>query len=173
MPDVFYMAFRYAGPNGGKGVVTYYVDNVSWGRSDLPTITPSEPYLIDSLARPNVTRVVGTLRITGENLTEEINLSVEGNRYTDFSLSASTLPATGGEVTVAFLSALEGVHDAYLHLSSKGAADVYVPLAVLYRAAEGNADVQTDDAPCTKELRNGVLIIKRGKKEYTVMGKAL
>lgn len=31
MPDVFYIAFRYAGPNGNEGVVTYYVDDVSWG----------------------------------------------------------------------------------------------------------------------------------------------
>lgn len=31
MAEVFYMAFRYVGPNGGQGAVTYYVDNVSWG----------------------------------------------------------------------------------------------------------------------------------------------
>ena len=29
--DVFYMAFRYTGPNGAYGSVTYYVDDVSWG----------------------------------------------------------------------------------------------------------------------------------------------
>ena len=31
MAEVFYIAFRYVGPNGGQGAVTYYVDNVSWG----------------------------------------------------------------------------------------------------------------------------------------------
>lgn len=31
IPDVFFMAFRYTGPNGAEGVVTYYVDDVSWG----------------------------------------------------------------------------------------------------------------------------------------------
>lgn len=30
--DVFYMAFRYVGPNGSKGVITYYLDDVSWGK---------------------------------------------------------------------------------------------------------------------------------------------
>lgn len=30
--DVFYMAFRYVGPNGNEGVITYYLDNVSWGK---------------------------------------------------------------------------------------------------------------------------------------------
>ena len=29
--DVFFMAFRYVGPSGSDGAVTYYVDNVSWG----------------------------------------------------------------------------------------------------------------------------------------------
>ena len=38
MADVFYMAFRYVGPNGADGAVTYYIDNVSWGRSDLQGI---------------------------------------------------------------------------------------------------------------------------------------
>jgi hypothetical protein len=31
IPDAFYMAFRYKGPNGQKGEATYYIDNVSWG----------------------------------------------------------------------------------------------------------------------------------------------
>lgn len=35
MADVFHMAFRYAGPNGNEGAVTYYIDDVSWGRTDL------------------------------------------------------------------------------------------------------------------------------------------
>ncbi len=34
--DVFFFAFRYKSPNGGDGTVTYYVDEVSWGRTDLP-----------------------------------------------------------------------------------------------------------------------------------------
>ena len=34
MADVFHMAFRYTGPNGDEGVVTYYIDNVSWGKED-------------------------------------------------------------------------------------------------------------------------------------------
>lgn len=32
--SVFHMAFRYIGPNGGMGSVTYYIDDVSWGKED-------------------------------------------------------------------------------------------------------------------------------------------
>ena len=33
--DVFHMAFRFVGPNGNEGAVTYYLDDISWGRTDL------------------------------------------------------------------------------------------------------------------------------------------
>ena len=171
IPDVFFMAFRYAGPNGGMGVVTYYVDNVSWGRTDLPTITPSVTMLIDSLAVVNVSREIGTITITGENLTEDISLEVGGNRYTDFSLSKSTLPKEGGEVTVTFESDLEGVHDAYVHLSSKGAADVFIPMAVLCKAtAQGIENVQRTDVQCTKVLKDGKLYLMYKGRMYDVLG---
>ena len=38
--DVFYMAFRYMGPNGANGVVTYYIDDVTWGFD--PTVNGAE-----------------------------------------------------------------------------------------------------------------------------------
>ena len=171
--DVFFIAFRFSGPNGGDGAVSYYVDNVSWGRGDLPTITPGAAYLLDSLAVPNVERVIGTLHIDGANLTEEIALEVSGSRYINFGLSAYTLPAEGGDVTITFLSDQEGVHEAYLRLSSKGAADVYVPMAVRCTAATGTESVRISETGCRKVLRNGRMVIVRGGKEYDATGKAL
>ncbi len=41
--DIFHMAFRYIGPNGTDGVVTYYIDDVSWGRTDLPSALDTRP----------------------------------------------------------------------------------------------------------------------------------
>ena len=32
--DVFHMAFRYTGPNGTSGAVTYYIDDVKWGEDE-------------------------------------------------------------------------------------------------------------------------------------------
>ena len=34
------MAFRYVGPNGGMGSVTYYIDDVSWGKESSTPIDP-------------------------------------------------------------------------------------------------------------------------------------
>ena len=41
IPDAFYMAFRYRGPNGDKGAATYYIDNVSWGVEVAEGINPT------------------------------------------------------------------------------------------------------------------------------------
>ena len=46
MADVFHMGFRYIGPNGADGAVTYYIDNVSWGRTDLQGIESIQPSAI-------------------------------------------------------------------------------------------------------------------------------
>ena len=35
--DVFHIAFRYVGPNGAEGAVTYYVDDVTWGIDCTPS----------------------------------------------------------------------------------------------------------------------------------------
>ena len=34
--DVFHFAFRFTGPNGTLGTVTYYIDNITWGVLDMP-----------------------------------------------------------------------------------------------------------------------------------------
>ena len=36
--DIFHIGFRFVGPNGTAGGVTYYIDDVSWGRTDLQGI---------------------------------------------------------------------------------------------------------------------------------------
>jgi len=36
IPDVFFMAFKFYDPNGGRNGATYYVDNVTWGVKEIP-----------------------------------------------------------------------------------------------------------------------------------------
>ena len=75
--------------------------------------------------------------VSGTNLAEPIKLTLGGPNKSKFKLSASELPVTGGTFTVSFNSDEEGVHEAYVKLSSRGAADVYVPLSVNNTIADG------------------------------------
>lgn len=168
--DAFCIAFRYAGPNGGQGAVTYFVDNVSWGRTDLPTITPNVTMIIDSLAVVGEERIIGTFSVATANLTDLVHMEIAGANYNRFKLSSESLPAEGGIVAVGFKGEEEGVHQAYIRLYSKGAADVFIPIAVLCKAAQGIEDVQKDELQCTKVLRDGQLYIVKNGKIYNAVG---
>ena len=160
MADVFHIAFRYAGPNGGSGAVTYYIDNVSWGRTDLPTISVAPAYLIDSTAQLGQKKIIGAIQVTGRNLTDVISLSLEGANYNRFELSTAQLPSTGGECLVSFEAQDYGVHEAYVRLSSKGAPDIFVPLAVACRMGTGVNDNRPDERIAGRKIiRDGVLYL--------------
>lgn len=57
--DIFHMAFRYTSPNGGMGSVAYYIDDVSWGRTDLPEIVDPRDQGVDEVEVPS-DKVPGT-----------------------------------------------------------------------------------------------------------------
>ena len=134
--DVFFMAFKYTGKWGNENGVIYYIDDVSWGRTDLPEIK-SDSAQVTMIAAQGIDQVSGKITITGKNLTEDIKLSLSGANPSKFKLSTNTLPAEGGSFTVTFNSNDLGVHEAYIKLSSRGAADAYIPLSVLVKEQSG------------------------------------
>ena len=142
--DVFFMAFKYTGLWGNENAVTYYLDDLGWGRTDLPEIT-SDSTQVSMVATKGRDQVSGKITITGKNLNEPIKLSLGGANPSKFKLSAQSLPSEGGSFTVTFNSDNTGVHEAYVKLASRGAADKYIPLSVLVKEQSGidESDVQT------------------------------
>ena len=170
--DVFHIAFRYKGPNGGAGAVTYYIDNVSWGRTDLPEIRVQPTVIIDSTAVVGQRKVIGQIEVTGRNLTSGIYISTGGANYNRFSVSPTSLPAAGGSFTVSFTGQEAGVHEAFIQLSSNGAADVFIPMAVLCTEPQGIEVVGSPEskAGSRKVLRDGVLYIEHNGTMYDIRG---
>ena len=169
MAEVFHIAFRYLGPDGDDGAVVYYVDNVSWGRTDLPQITVLPTMLMDSTATVGKKKIIGSFSVSTRNLTDTISLALSGANYNRFSLSSNTLPKEGGSVSVSFESEEEGVYVAAITISSNGAPDLYVPLTVLCRAPEGFENTKETNT-CSKIIRRDGLFIIRGGKTYTLQG---
>lgn len=170
MADVFYMAFHYVGPNGNQGIVSYYVDDVSWGRTDLPNIYVT-PSVVTDTTIVNVKKDIATISISSSNVEGAISLSLAGSNYNRFSLSATSLPAAGGEVTVSFEGQEAGVHEAYIVVSTKGAPDKYVVMAVLCKEeGTGFESVQVSDAKSQKILRDGRILILRDGKSFNLLG---
>lgn len=169
--DVFFMAFKYTGLMGEDNAVTYYVDDVSWGRTDLPKLI-SDSMQVVMTASPGIEQHSTAITITGNNLTQDIKISVGGANKSNFEPSVSTLPATGGSFTVKFKSNNEGVHEAYIKIASRGAADIYIPMAVLCKNTTGlkNETVDMD----IRYLNNGFQISADGMhgfEVYDVMGR--
>lgn len=127
--DVFFMGFRFKSTRGRANSVTYYIDDVSYGRTDLAVIRPSLTQLAFT-ATAGKDAVSDEITVTGSNLAEPIKLSLGGPNKNKFKLSTTQLPVTGGSFMVSFNSDEIGVHEAYVKLSSRGAADIYVPISV-------------------------------------------
>ena len=168
MADVFHMAFRFVGPNGNEGAVTYYIDDVSWGRTDLPLISPDVVQIAET-AVLNEEKVIGQITVSTQHLAVPVNVAIKGANYDKFQLSAETLPAEGGAITVSFQSDEIGVHEAYVELSCSEAPTVYIPISVLCQAAEGIEDVR-GHIQSTKLIRQGMLFIERNGVLYNAQG---
>ena len=169
--DVFYIAFRYTSPNGSSGAVTYYIDNVSWGRTDLPEIRVKPTVIIDSTAVVGQEKVLAEVEVTGRNLTDDILLGVGGANYNRFDVSPTFLPPEGGTFKVLFKGQDVGVHEAYIVLSSKGSADAFIPISVLCNNSTRIEDTYIEKKDCTKFIKDGHLYLKYSGKVYDPIGK--
>lgn len=120
----FFMGFRYIGTRGRTSSTVYYIDDVSFGRTDIPLITPSETEVLIEAApgQPTVSPVV---EIKTQHLAEDIKLTLGGGDKGKFELSLPTLPKEGGPIAVKY-NGDEGQYGCYVKLDSRGAATKYV-----------------------------------------------
>ena len=145
LPDVMFMGFKFTGTRGRLNSATYYVDDVTYGRTDIPVIRPSVLQLAFT-AQVDKDAMSDVVKVTTENLAEPVKLSLGGANKSKFKLSASSLDAAGGSFSVAFNSSEVGVHEAYVKLASRGAADKFIALSVNNTVASGIATIPADAA---------------------------
>ena len=157
LADTFFIGFRFTSIRGRYNSATYYIDDVSFGRTDIPVVRPNVPSLAFT-ATPGKDATSDEVTVTSENLTEPIKLTLGGANKSKFKLSVSELPAEGGAFTIKFNSDTEGVHEAYVKLASRGAADKYVVLSVNNSVQSGIANISASPADITIYSLDGVII---------------
>ena len=123
--DVFHMGFLFAGQRGTVSSTQYFVDDVSFGRTDLPLITPSQTDVAMQVSSASGARS-GEIKVETANLTEPVRLTLGGTHMEKFKLSASSLPQEGGSFHVTLQADAEGTYVANVKLTSRGAATRYV-----------------------------------------------
>lgn len=154
--DTFFMGFCFTGPGGKNNSVVYYIDDISYGRTDIPTITSSITELSMKATAYKVTESAPIV-ITGNNLSEDMIVTVGGANPSNFTASTKIIPSKGGVITVLFMGQQVGVHSAYLRFSSKGAADYLLPMSVLVTAAVPTIIVAVKDTLINLTVEKGSL----------------
>ena len=96
LADKFFMAFRFTCERGRTSSATYYIDDVTYGRTDIPLMRLSANSLAFE-AYPGTDALSTTVSVSTENLAEPITLTLGGANKSKFALTTSTLP-TEGEV---------------------------------------------------------------------------
>lgn len=141
--DVFFVGFGFKSMRGMSNSATYYIDDISYGRTDLPMILiPNNN--IAFAAQQSINNVTEDITINAKNTTEPLQLKVSGPNASKFKLSTKTLPKEGGTIKVSFKSDKIGVHQAYIKVSSRGAADQYIALSANNMTAADIDEVNAD-----------------------------
>ena len=171
LADVFFIGFRMKSTRGTESATTYYVDGVSWGRTDIPQVkadTRSFAY-----AAPLNTSFTSTaINIVGLNLTEDINVKISGTDAAFFTPSATTLPSTGGELTLNSTFTEEREYVANIELTSTGAGAFLIEVKASASTLTGvsNITVKPVDTNAAYDL-TGRKVRHTGKGLYIINGK--
>lgn len=190
LADVFFIGFRFNSSRGAESTTSYYIDDFSWGQTNVPLIRPNiREGSFKATAGKKATSP--DIEIEGIALTSDIKISLYGAHKGFFTLSTTTLPAAGGKFNLDFLNTEPGGYAVEVDLNSEGAPLTAVIVGVQNETATGITDVIVDlsqpvsvydiqgralitnkQISSTSELKSafgeGIYIVKQGEKACKV-----
>ena len=190
LADVFFIGFRFNSSRGTESTTSYYIDDFSWGQTNVPLIRPNiREGSFKATAGKKATSP--DIEVEGIALTSDIKISLYGAHKGFFTLSTTTLPAAGGKFNLDFLNTEPGEYAVEVDLNSEGAPLTAVIVGVQNETATGITDVIVDlsqpvsvydiqgralitnkQISSTSELKSafgeGIYIVKQGEKACKV-----
>lgn len=139
LPDEFYIAFVFESLRGKESTAQYYIDDFSWGRTDVSFIRSSHQ-LVQMSATAGEPSTSETVTIEGKNLNEPIKLSLSGTHAANFALSTTELPKEGGQFTLEFASDEVQDHTAIVTLLSGSAARADILVSAANQSGIGSVE---------------------------------
>ena len=190
LADSFFIGFRFNSSRGAESTTSYYIDDFSWGQTNVPLIRPN---IREGSFRATAGKKATSpdIEIEGIALTSDIKISLYGAHKGFFTLSTTTLPAAGGKFNLDFLNTEPGEYAVEVDLNSEGAPLTAVIVGVQNETATGITDVIVDlsqpvsvydiqghalitnkQISSTSELKSafgeGIYIVKQGEKACKV-----
>ena len=190
LADTFFIGFRFNSSRGAESTTSYYIDDFSWGQTNVPLIRPNiREGSFKATAGKKATSP--DIEVEGIALTSDIKISLYGAHKGFFTLSTTTLPAAGGKFNLDFLNTEPGEYAVEVDLNSEGAPLTAVIVGVQNETATGITDVIVDlsqpvsvydiqgralitnkQISSTSELKSafgeGIYIVKQGEKACKV-----
>lgn len=190
LADTFFIGFRFNSSRGVESTTSYYIDDFSWGQTNVPLIRPNiREGSFKATAGKKATSP--DIEIEGIALSSDIKISLYGAHKGFFTLSTTTLPADGGKFNLDFLNTEPGEYAVEVDLNSEGAPLTAVIVGVQNETATGITDVIVDlsqpvsvydiqgralitnkQISSTSELKSafgeGIYIVKQGEKACKV-----
>ena len=120
LADTFFIGFRFKSNRGTESSTSYFVDDFTWGQTNVPLIRTS----VRELRFPATIGKKATspeISVEGVALTSPISISMYGADKDKFTLSTTSLPAEGGKFTLDFIHNEQGVFAVEVDLASEGA----------------------------------------------------
>lgn len=120
LADTFFIGFRFKSNRGTESTTSYFVDDFTWGQTNVPLIRTS----VRELRFPATIGKKATspeISVEGVALTSPISISMYGADKDKFTLSTTGLPAEGGKFTLDFIHNEQGVFAVEVDLASEGA----------------------------------------------------
>lgn len=190
LADTFFIGFRFNSSRGAESTTSYYIDDFSWGQTNVPLIRPN---IREGSFKATAGKKASSpdIEIEGIALTSDIKISLYGAHKGFFTLSTTTLPAAGGKFNLDFLNTEPGEYAVEVDLNSEGApltavivgvqnetatdiTDVIVDLSqpVSVYDIQGRALITNKQISSTSELKSafgeGIYIVKQGEKACKV-----
>ena len=120
LADTFFIGFRFKSNRGTESTTSYFVDDFTWGQTNVPLIRTSvrELRFPATIGKKATSPEIG---VEGVALTSPISISMYGADKDKFTLSTTSLPAEGGKFTLDFIHIEQGVFAVEVDLASEGA----------------------------------------------------
>ena len=162
LADTFFIGFRFNSSRGAESTTSYYIDDFSWGQTNVPLIRPNiREGSFKATAGKKATSP--DIEIEGIALTSDIKISLYGAHKGFFTLSTTTLPAAGGKFNLEFLNTEPGEYAVEVDLNSEGAPLTAVIVGVQNETATGITDVIVDlsQPVCVYDIQGRALITNK------------
>lgn len=140
----FAIGFRFKGTVDKTHKATYYIDDVTFGQTNIPFMRPMQ-YNVELTT--NAGKSASTvLQVLGYALTDDIEATLVSETPEVFSLGATSVLPAGGRFPITFRSETAGTYEADVIFTSEDAQDTKIHISVENKAVSSIEDLPNDQS---------------------------